>query len=230
MKSAELIATNGHQLAFSASDLDQFTARLNREPNEREVESDRSGAKYLPISFVQTTLDELFLGLWSWVVKQYQVIANEITIHGDLRFFHHVARVWLTRSGVASAIIRQRKDADLTDIGAKIKDSLVMDLPHAEADALKSAARKIGKIFGRDLNRKFVDQYQRSEFSDEEVNAQKEVKRFEELSTSLRKSLAALPVEVADRFRATAKDKREAGALDADALEQLLSEVKAALK
>lgn len=223
-----LIEYNGAAIDFTLSDLDKFTARLNREPNEREVESDRSGAKYLPISFVQTTLDELFLGLWSWEVKQYQVIANEITVHGELRFFHPVARVWLTRSGVASAIIRQRKDADLTDIGAKIKDSLVMDLPHAEADAMKSAARKIGKIFGRDLNRKFVDQYKRSEFSAEEVEAQTEVQRFAQLSDKFRKALPALPQDVADRFRATANSKREAGKLDADALEQLLAEVKAA--
>ena len=56
-------------------------------------------------------------------------------------------------------MIRQQKDADLTDVSKKIKNALEMDYPHLLADCIKSAAKSLGKAFGRDLNREFEDTY-----------------------------------------------------------------------
>lgn len=140
--------------------LDDFTARLNTVPHPSKVRQDPKGFNYIPASYIEMDLDEIFLGLWAWEVKSIQVVANEILVHGDLRVFHPVLKQWVTRSGVGAAMIRQTSGAMVTDINAKIKDAISMDLPHAETDALKNAAKKFGQAFGRDLNRKFVDNYE----------------------------------------------------------------------
>lgn len=135
--------------------LDRFTSRLNTNPpdSELKVNKQAGGAKYLPISFVEMKLDELFLGLWSWEVRGTQVVANEILIWGDLKVYHPIASQWITRSGTGAAMIQQKQGSDVTDISAKIKNTMAKDFPHAEVEALKNAAKKLGKVFGRDLNR-----------------------------------------------------------------------------
>lgn len=158
----ELLQLNGALAPADSLDaIDKFAARLNEAPPAPEIQinSAAGNSKYLPVSFVQMKLDEIFLGLWSWEVKGVQVIANEILVHGDLTVFHPSAKTWLKRSGTGAAMIQQSQGAAVNDVNSKIKNTMGKDFPHAEAEALKSAAKKFGKLFGRDLNRKFEDQY-----------------------------------------------------------------------
>ena len=45
----------------------------------------------------------------------------------------------------------------ITDLDKKIKNTLSKDYPHAKAEALRNAAKSLGTIFGRSLNRKNED-------------------------------------------------------------------------
>ena len=146
---------------FSIEGLDHFTERINASPPDKEVRINKhaGNSKYLPISNVQMKLDEHFLGIWSWEVNDVKVIANEVLVWGHLKVFHPIANVWITRAGTGAAMIQQRSKAEVNDINAKIKNTLGKDFPHAEVEALKNAARKLGKAFGRDLNRDFADEY-----------------------------------------------------------------------
>lgn len=155
----DIAKVNGLASIVDIAAIDQFAARINQPPKPSEMKKDPKGFDYLPASFIQMELDEIFLGLWSWEVRSIQVVANEILVAGDLKIFHPITGQWIVRSGVGAAIIRQKKDSATTDIDGKIKDAITMDLPHAETDAFKNAAKKLGKRFGRDLNRKFVDEY-----------------------------------------------------------------------
>jgi hypothetical protein len=146
--------------------LEQFTKRLNVQPDESEIQINRlaNNSRYLPISFTETKLDEVFAGLWSFELKTYQVVANEIIATGVLEVFHPVAKMWLRRSGTAAVMIQQVSiknggSGKISNIDDKIKNTLVKDFPHLESEVLKSAAKKFGKIFGRDLNRAFEDTY-----------------------------------------------------------------------
>ena len=84
-------------------------------------------------------------------------MANEICVNLELQVFHPVAKTWLSRCGVGACQIRQKAGAQISDINAKIKNALEMDLPHAKADALKNAAKSLGDLFGRNLTRKDKD-------------------------------------------------------------------------
>lgn len=136
-----------------------FSQKLNNAPESDVIQINKmaNNSKYIPISFVEGFLDDIFRGLWSTESFQSQVVANEIIGQIDLKFFHPVARTWITRTGVASVMIQQSKGASITDISSKIKNTLVKDYPHLKNECIKNASRSIGKLFGRDLNREFIN-------------------------------------------------------------------------
>lgn len=145
----------------SIQTLEGFNSLLNEQPEEKNVKTNKfaGNSKYLPISFVQMKLDELFVGLWKTKNFTFEVVANELIGRVTLEYFHPFAKIWIEREGAAAVMIQQSSGADLTDISAKIKNTLGKDHPHLLASCICSAARSIGKVFGRDLNRKDEDEY-----------------------------------------------------------------------
>lgn len=143
--------------------LENFQALLHKKPKtvkSRKVSSQKS-INYVPIDTIEKQLDQLFFGLWKWeLLFEPKLIINEIMVCGRLHYFHPVANVWLHKDGVGVAQVRMKADSDWTQAINKIQNALEMDIPHAEADALKSAAAKIGDVFGRNLRRDIQEPYQ----------------------------------------------------------------------
>lgn len=155
-KSLEAAQNKAAQNRPELINLEKFTSVLNSAPAASKVKS-RQGINYLPISAIESDLDRLFAGLWQIKNLNYKIVANEILVSLDLEVFHPVAKVWICRAGVGACMIRQRSGAQISDINAKLKNALVMDLPHAKAEAIKNAAKSFGAIFGRNLARKAAD-------------------------------------------------------------------------
>lgn len=148
------------------TELEKFQRKLNEEPpkNEIQVNEAAGGSIYLPISFVQMKLDELYYGLWESEITHVQVVANEIIGYGYLEVTHPVTGTKIRRAGAGAVMVQMKSEkaggnGRISDVENKIKNTLVKDFPHLKAEIEKSAAKTLGKIFGRDLNRKHVDQY-----------------------------------------------------------------------
>lgn len=139
--------------------LESFNKRLNTPPPKEEIQENRDKSKYLPISFVQMTLDEMYFGLWETVGYEEKIIVNELVGKVELRVFHPVIKQWITKTGVAANPIRLKSGSAVTDVESKIYNALSQDAPHLLSDCIKNAAKQLGKRFGRDLNRKFEDNY-----------------------------------------------------------------------
>jgi hypothetical protein len=141
--------------------LQNFMKIVNKEPDQAEIKVNQhaNNTRYLPISYVEMALDELYFGLWETKNFEWKVVGNEIAGSITLRVFHPSANVWIERTGTAATMIRQQKGAGITEVEKKIHNALEMDFPHLKADCLANAARSLGKLFGRDLNRKFYDIY-----------------------------------------------------------------------
>lgn len=157
----ELINTeNG--VALNPKAIEKFSGKLHELPHKKDVLINKhaGNAKYLPIAIVETKLDELFFGLWQVRDFKYQVVANEIIGSIELGVYHPVAKTWLWRSGAGSVMIQQSKGSQITDIGSKIKNTLVKDFPHLKAQCLKNAALSLGPAFGRNLNRDYWDDFE----------------------------------------------------------------------
>jgi len=145
-------------------DLQIYTKHLNKSPDKTKImKLDVGGGRqilYLPISHIEMLLDQYFFGLWETFNFKWQLIANEVVASIQLKVYHPKLHIWLTRTGTGSVPIQQTSGSKIADIlHEKIKNTLVKDFPHLEAECIKSAAHKLGKVFGRDLNRKEEDFY-----------------------------------------------------------------------
>ena len=152
--------------------LQDFQKKLNREPNANEVKPTPDGkAKSLAISFVEMTLDELFFGQWDTQNFKWQAIANEVQGSLELVVVHPVTGKFITRVGAASVIItvdkvpdsikdnQQERNRWALDPSNKKPNALDLSFPKLKSECLKNAAQSLGKVFGRDLNRRESDQY-----------------------------------------------------------------------
>lgn len=139
--------------------MQDFTRRLNTEPDPREFDrTPDNKANTLPISFVEMTLDELFLGQWEVSDVHTQQIFNEVVGTGILTVWHPVTQRPLKRAGFGAVVITQDKDATIGEFNmTKKKNALDLSFPKLKAEITKNAAQTLGKIFGRDINRKSKD-------------------------------------------------------------------------
>jgi len=151
--------------------LQDFQSKLNREPEVSELDlTPDKRAKTLPISFVEMTLDELFLGQWGTEGFTTKVISNEVCGELVLWVLHPITENVIKRVGSAAIIIQvdkapeglEGKERNLwaIDVHNKKPNALDLGYPKLKAECVKNAAQSLGKIFGRDLNRKKADIYQ----------------------------------------------------------------------
>ncbi len=143
-----------------------FNTKVNKEPEEASLgQTPDKKAQHIFISHVEMTLDEYFFGLWSTENFRWAVIANEIVGSIDLVVIHPVTGFRMVRTGAAAIQIMVDKVPDeiykdpvkrnqwALNIENKKPAALDMGFPKLKAECIKNAAKSIGKLFGRDLNR-----------------------------------------------------------------------------
>lgn len=141
--------------------LQNFLTKLNKDPAPESIDNTPDGkAKTMLISHVEMTLDEYFFGLWETENFNWSVIANEVVGSIDLCFYHPTTGKRMKRTGAAAIQIMMDKGADPLEIEKKKINALDMGFPKLKAECIKNAANSLGKLFGRDLNRKKSDIYQ----------------------------------------------------------------------
>ncbi len=148
-----------------------FALKLNSEPDPSWIEATPDGkAKTLNISFVETNLDTIFECCWGTRNFVTKTIANEVVGELEFYFLHPILNREFTRVGAAAiqitvdALSKEVKDRmtkqqiNLHALNPENKKSNALDLGYGKlkAECLKNATQSLGKLFGRDLNRKRV--------------------------------------------------------------------------
>ena len=115
-----------------------FMYRMGEPPSEKDIRKNEDGSLYLPISHIQSLLDDVFCGQWNFEVKESKF-----------------GRKWARGSGYIEATIphTNTKIKRNGDAGIILTGNLRLDSPRLEAMILLSCAKKFGRLFGRDLNR-----------------------------------------------------------------------------
>ena len=196
---------------------------LHKEPSNKEtrINTKANDSQYLPISFLEMTLDEIFFGLWQTKNFKTEGVANEIVGSLELWYFHPVAKTWLCRVGAGAVQVQMKSiekggDGDITNIRNKITNTLTKDYPHLKADCFRNACLSLGKAFGRDLNRKFEDQYN---------PVIKEVKK--DRSQELIDLIDELPeLGLQAMYKEDCKKARESGRFTSEFIETMIKKVK----
>jgi hypothetical protein len=110
-------------------------------------------SKYIPIGIIEYLLTSIFIQ-WRVEVKEVKLIANSIEVTVRLWMMNPITGEWDWQEGIGAAPLKTQKGAGAIEFD-KILDSAVQTgAPAAKSYAVKDAAENLGKLFGKDLNRK----------------------------------------------------------------------------
>lgn len=148
---------------------DTISDALQRDPIPEILrEHPHTKVKYLPISSVEASLDKLF-GWDGWQLTEFQtnVMVNEVTGSITLSVWSENRGEWISRVGAGAAQITLKSVSKEdykkgirrmpTEIEFKQMNAMETAFPHLLADCVKNAAKKFGKVLGRDVSRKKED-------------------------------------------------------------------------
>ena len=116
------------------------------------------GYRYLPISRVEYLLSRIFTKWWVEIVDT-KLIANSVVVHVRLFVRNPVTLEVEHQDGIGATPIQTDKGAGASDWNAVKSDGVMKAAPAAESYAIKDAAEKFGKLFGKDLGRKDLIAY-----------------------------------------------------------------------
>jgi hypothetical protein len=155
------------ELAAKQNDL---VVLLNQEPKKEWLKPHPTAKKknektgemepvvYMPIEITEWLLTAIFIK-WKVEILEYKVLINSVSMTIRLHYLDPVSGEWEWTDGAGAVPIRTNQGASATDF-AQIQSSAVQTaLPAAESFAIKDAAEKLGKLFGKDLNRDMPRDY-----------------------------------------------------------------------
>jgi hypothetical protein len=169
------VIQQGTLVPFESGDMNRlqaFQKSLNAKP--KKVVTEQIGGstfQHVPIASIEAGLKKYFFGLYKIEIVDYKMVVNEICVHVRISVFHPILREWLAYDGLAAVPVQQDAGKRVDEfMQTKKKDALHKNLPAAYAFAVKNAAKKIGAIFGSELNRKHEDSYQPFNVGGEALN------------------------------------------------------------
>lgn len=128
---------------------------LNQNPNKAWVKNHpfAQGVLYLPIDKVETMLDMIFQQ-WRVEILSINQLAQSICCTVRLHYLNPITKEWSYHDGVGAVPLKTDKGFSAADLSHIKSDAVTTGAPAAKSFAIKDAAEHLGKLFGRDLNRK----------------------------------------------------------------------------
>lgn len=150
---AKIVGDIGELDTFLAND--EFLSVVNQEPPKRFLQDHpiAKGVKYIPIDKVELMLTKVFQTWYVEVLKTGQLL-NSIEVTVRLYYKHPITQEWLHQDGVGASPIQVDQGQNASNLSAIKHNAIMLALPAAKSYAIKDAAENIGKVFGRDINRK----------------------------------------------------------------------------
>jgi len=198
---------NDKALAIKSDDLNVL---LNAEPKKEWLKDHpmAKNVKYIPIERVEYLLTALFQK-WYVEIRDAKLIANSVVVTVRLHYQNPITGEMIYQDGIGANPLQTNKNAGATDWTQIKSDAVMKAAPAAESYAIKDAAEKIGKIFGKDMNRADKIMYDTLSGRFDDPNATqdliirlKEFENYDELS----KKQVEITREFEDRGVSKAKD------------------------
>lgn len=130
---------------------------LNQPPKAEWIKQNKfaGNTNYIPIEKVEYLLTAIYQN-WKVEIRDTTVIANSIVVTVRLHVQNPINQEWDWQDGIGASPIQTEKGAAATDFTKVNTSAVQMAAPAAESYAIKDAAEKLGKVFGKDINRKDV--------------------------------------------------------------------------
>ncbi len=138
--------------AFKHDQLKQIT---NHEPKKEWLKKHpmAKGVVYLPIDKIEFLMDRIFQQ-WKVEVIDYKQLFNSVSCHIRLHYLDPIKGEWKYHDGLGAVGVQTDKGKGPSSLDHIKQDAVMKGLPAAKSYAIKDAADHLGKLFGRDLNRK----------------------------------------------------------------------------
>lgn len=109
--------------------------------------------EYIPIGVVEYLLTAIYVK-WRVEIKSSKLIANSVVVEVRLHVLDPITGTWDWQDGIgASPIQIKANSGGAIDFQSMQSAAIQMAAPAAESYAISDAADKLGKLFGKDLNR-----------------------------------------------------------------------------
>lgn len=130
---------------------------VNQSPKKEWIKQNKfaNNTSYIPIATIEYLLTAIYQ-VWRVEIKNVVVIANSVVITVRLHVQNPISMEWDWQDGIGASPIQTEKGAAATDFTKVNTSAVQMAAPAAESYAIKDAAEKLGKLFGKDINRKDV--------------------------------------------------------------------------
>lgn len=158
---------------------DDFLAIINKTPPDQFVKDHpfATGVKYIPIGKIEMLLTKIFQ-LWNVEVLDSGQLFNSIYVTVRLHYKHPLTGEMQYQDGVGAVAVQVEKGQSPSDLAKIRSDAVMKGLPAAKSFAIKDAAEHLGKLFGRDINRKDTMAFSPSYGTDEaKEQAKKDLKK-----------------------------------------------------
>jgi hypothetical protein len=175
-KLAELYEDN-IEIAFKN---DQFNLLMNQAPNPAWIKENKfaGNSKYIPIGIVETLLQKIFKNYRVEILRE-GVMFNAVYIAIRLHYINLITNEWTFHDGIGGVQLQTKQGTSPADLLNINNNAVMMALPMAKSYAIKDACEHIGKLFGRDLNRKDVLEFSTDKnISITQINDDKEKQRL----------------------------------------------------
>lgn len=151
----DLITLIDEDRQIQVANQDKLREVLNKQPSQSWIKEHpfAKGVNYLPIDKVEAMLDAIFQE-WRTEIKSISQLAQSICAVVRLHYKNPVTNEWTYHDGVGAVPLKTDKGHSAADLQYIKSDAVATGAPAAVSFAIKDAADHIGKLFGRDLNRK----------------------------------------------------------------------------
>lgn len=139
---------------------DMFNSLMNAEPKKDWIKQNKyaGNSNYIPIGIVETLLQKVFKTFTVEIIRE-GVMFNSVYVTARIHLKHPVSNEPFFIDGVGAAELQTKSGASPAEMDKINKGAVQMALPMAKSYAIKDAAEHLGRLFGRDLNRKETMSY-----------------------------------------------------------------------
>ena len=143
---------------------DELNLLLNQPPHEKWIkkhpiitvlndEGKNVKLQYLPVEKVEFMLTRIFQE-WRREIKNIHLVLNSIVATVRVHYLNPVTGEWSYHDGCGACPIQTESGSAAGDFSKLRTAGVQMAAPAAVSYALKDAAECLGKLFGKDLNRR----------------------------------------------------------------------------
>jgi hypothetical protein len=146
---------------LSIQKADVFVTLMNQQPKQEWVKDHPfiRGYKYLPIERIEYLLKTIFKSYKIEITGQGTSF-NGVWVTVRIHYLHPVSGEWLFHDGIGASQLQTAKGTSPADLNNINNGALSMAYPVAKTIAIKDASDHFGKLFGSDLNRKDLINYE----------------------------------------------------------------------